>query len=92
MSAPIRFLGLAIVAYVGLRTASSALALEPAAAEAPELWEGSDAALAAAEPTLPPGVPADMGPPAPARAAAMASSFSPPAAAEGYASPVAPLD
>lgn len=62
MSAPIRFLGLAIVAYVGLRTASSALALEPAAAEAPELWEGSDAALAAAEPTLPPGVPADMGP------------------------------
>jgi hypothetical protein len=29
MSAPLRFLGLAIVAYVGLRTASSALALEP---------------------------------------------------------------
>jgi hypothetical protein len=165
MSAPIRFLGLAIIAYVGLRTATSALALEPAAAKAPELSEGSDAALAAAEPTLPPGVPADMGPapsgpyaqapfapygappgyppaypaaygpapypymqagapypypypvmmaaaapaqramrpvyypvpypvpaPAPAPAAAMASSFAPPAAAEGYASPVAPLD
>jgi hypothetical protein len=29
MSAPLRFLGFAIVAYVGLRTASSALALEP---------------------------------------------------------------
>lgn len=166
MSAPIRFLGLAIVAYVGLRTASSALALEPAAAEAPELSQGSDAAFAAAEPTLPPGVPADMGPepsgpyaqaaaapygappgypaaypaaygpapypympagagypypypmmmaaaapaqrpmrpvyypvpyPVPARAAAAplpapATSFAPLAAADGYASPVAPLD
>ena len=33
--------------HVWLRTASSALALEPAAAEAPELSQGSDAALAA---------------------------------------------
>ncbi len=64
MSAPIRFLGLAIVAYVGLRTASSALALQPAAAEASDLSEGSTAAVANADqPTLPPGVPADMGPP-----------------------------
>ncbi len=54
MSAPLRFLGLAIIAYVGLRTASSALALEPIAGSPPA------AALAA----LPPGVPADMGPPA----------------------------
>ncbi len=164
MSAPIRFLGLAIVAYVGLRTASSALALEPAPAEP----AGSVATpVAAAEPTLPPGVPADMGPPpaagyaqgvgpyamppsyppaypaaygaapypympaaapypypypammaaaataqrqmrpvyyrvpypvpmpaypAPAPTPAMASSFAPAAAAEGYASPVAPIE
>lgn len=60
MSAPIRFLGLAIVAYVGLRTASSALALDPAPADPSE---GSATPVVAAEPTLPPGVPADMGPP-----------------------------
>jgi hypothetical protein len=64
VSAPLRFLGLAILAYVGLRTASSALALQPipggpAAAAA----AASDRALAAN--TLPPGVPADMGPVAP---------------------------
>ena len=61
MSAPIRFLGLAIVAYVGLRTASSALALE--AAEAPKLAAATTTPVAPAEPTLPPGIPADMGPP-----------------------------
>ncbi|NJC05095.1 hypothetical protein GGQ97_000888 [Sphingomonas kaistensis] len=61
MSAPIRFLGLAIIAYVGLRTASSALALE-AVAPAGEGASPGQEALAAA--TLPPGVPADMdGPP-----------------------------
>lgn len=55
MSAPIRFLGLAIIAYVGLRTASHALALQPLAAPVAEPAK-ADAA------TLPPGVPADMGP------------------------------
>jgi hypothetical protein len=59
VSAPLRFLGLAIIAYVGLRTASSALALEPMAGLAVPPPAG--AALLA----LPPGVPADMGPPPP---------------------------
>lgn len=57
MSAPIRFLGFAILAYVGLRTASSALALEPAALDQSPEAAGSGTRL-----ELPPGVPADMGP------------------------------
>ena len=55
MSAPLRFLGLAIIAYVGLRTASNALALQPLPGVLPP---PSQAAMA----TLPPGVAADMGP------------------------------
>jgi hypothetical protein len=62
VSAPIRFLGLAIIVYVGLRTASSALALEAVTQPATDpAAKTGDAALAAA--TLPPGVPADMGRP-----------------------------
>lgn len=62
MSAPIRFLGLAIIAYVGLRTASSALALEAVAAPADEGATKQDTLAAA---TLPPGVPAEMDAPPP---------------------------
>lgn len=63
MSAPIRFVGLAIIAYVGLRTASSALALEAVAQPASDPpAKPADAGPAAT--TLPPGVAADMGPPA----------------------------
>lgn len=63
MSAPLRFLGLAIIGYVGLRTASSALALQPVSGvplspPATPLLDQSAEARA-----LPPGVPADMGPP-----------------------------
>lgn len=58
MSAPIRFLGLAIIAYVGIRTASSALALE---AVSPADTKASTKPAPAAE-MLPPGVPAAMEP------------------------------
>ncbi|WP_300973432.1 hypothetical protein [Sphingomonas sp. LHG3406-1] len=62
MSAPLRFLGVAVLAYVGLRTASSALALQPI----PSLNQHSAAPppgdVAAAASMLPPGIPADMGP------------------------------
>ena len=61
MSAPIRFLGLAIIAYVGLRTASSALALDVVEVTRAEGAEPASEALA--EATLPPGVPASMDPP-----------------------------
>lgn len=58
MSAPIRFLGLAIIAYVGLRTASSALALESVAPAEPQSASKADPAV----PMLPPGTPAAMDP------------------------------
>lgn len=58
MSAPLRFLGVAILAYVGLRTASSALALEPVPGMTPPPAPAGPEMAA-----LPPGVPADMGPP-----------------------------
>jgi hypothetical protein len=82
MSAPIRFLGLAIVSYVGLRTASSALALQPADA-LPATTPAPDATAAAAEKTLPPGVPADMGPPPADSYAAMAGGYGSAPAAYG---------
>ncbi len=55
MSAPLRFLGLAIIAYVGLRTASNALALQPLPGVLPQPTQMAGA-------TLPPGVAADMEP------------------------------
>lgn len=56
MSAPLRFLGFAILAYVGLRTASSALALEPMSAlPSPPV---ADAVAARA-----PAMPTDLGTP-----------------------------
>jgi len=61
MSAPLRFLGVAIILYVGLRTASNALALQPlpvAMLPAAAPMSGQHAAMD----TLPPGVAADMGP------------------------------
>ncbi|GLR46563.1 hypothetical protein [Sphingomonas astaxanthinifaciens] len=64
MSAPLRFLGLAIVSYVGLRTASSALALQPIPTATPPAFPAGATQQAQAEvPLPPPGVPADMGPP-----------------------------
>jgi hypothetical protein len=63
VSAPIRFLGLAIICYVGLRTASSALALEAVAVPRTDAKAAAAADTLAAA-TLPPGVPADMDPPA----------------------------
>jgi hypothetical protein len=62
VSAPIRFLGLAILGYVGLRTASSTLALQPLGPPSAEAARSPDHSALAAS-TLPPGVPADMGPP-----------------------------
>lgn len=63
MSAPIRFLGFAIIAYVGLRTVGSALALEPMGQVSvpPPATPLLDQAAAAAAPALPPGAAADMG-------------------------------
>lgn len=79
MSAPIRFLGLAIIAYVGLRTASSALALAPVASEAHDLAQVPAAGDAeTSQDMLPPGVPADMEPPAGPYAHAPASAYGPP--------------
>lgn len=82
MSAPIRFLGLAIVSYVGLRTASSALALQPADA-LPATTPAPATPAVVAEKTLPPGVPADMGPPPADSYAAMAGGYGGPPAAYG---------
>lgn len=87
MSAPLRFLGVAIVAYVGLRTASSALALEPMPAMRQPLPAGGGEQVA----ELPPGVAADMGPqemnPEQLAAAQMAAA----AGQQGYGSPYGPL-
>lgn len=63
MSAPLRFLGLAVLTYVGLRTASSALALQPIPGLPEQQIQGTQPQAVAAAPMLPPGVPADMGPP-----------------------------
>lgn len=79
MSAPLRFLGLAIISYVGLRTASSALALEPILPLANDK-PAPKAVTAEAEAALPPpGVPAEMGPaPYPYPNPAMAYGYGPP--------------
>lgn len=69
MSAPIRFLGLAILAYAGLRTASSALALEPVM-PVPLPLPGEAAAPVMAEAVEDPQAPAPQDPAAAAAAAA----------------------
>lgn len=86
MSAPIRFLGLAIITYVGLRTASSALALEAGGAQ-PKDAVTTHQALAAA--TLPPGVPANMDPPSAAPYAQGAAYGPMPPPGYGYPYPYA---
>jgi len=65
VSAPLRFIGVAVLAYIGLRTASSALALEPvvavplSAAKPPALAQAADAppmtAAEAPQPFMPYG-------------------------------------
>ena len=60
MSASLRFLGLAIVAYVGLRTAGSALALEPVTPFQAAVAPTPEPAAPAPAQALPPGVPAEM--------------------------------
>lgn len=86
MSAPIRFLGLAILTYAGLRTASSALAVEPIAALSPTPSTPAAATAETRAKMPPPGVAADMGPP-PAYAGAYGTDPYPPSMAAGMLPP-----
>ncbi|GAA4008869.1 hypothetical protein GCM10022280_02040 [Sphingomonas swuensis] len=83
MSAPIRFLGLAIIAYVGLRTASSALALAPMSPAIPPqpTAEPMLQDQLAASPLPPPGTPSAMDPGTAPAAYAYPYNY----AAQGYA-------
>lgn len=88
MSAPIRFLGLAIVAYVGLRTASSALALEPMVpVPLPETGAPAPPAMAESDPASQPPGAVDPAAEAAAAAAYAGAYGQAPGYGNGYAAP-----